>query len=340
MNKQEAVRIPKDVLIQVGKDLGMEVNRLASYFDLKEGSKKVEIDPQWMDILPVILQPLNFSGVKILFEDDSLLFSNVLRDEKDAAYVGSEADDLIIIAKEPDDIMVELASYLGEVKDTPRIKQELSLDALIALLAIVDSLRRIHLRNILNPDQTSFDLNLETISDEFTLAMNANDLRWLAPFVQDLRYEAKKMDFHKAFSELSKLGIIQYKDKQIGITETGSALIEEFSKRKTVLGIRSVFYHEGFLNYLALAFIRTANTIWYLNGSEKSSVMNISPLELRGFIATLLSPGEVPPVVEVKEVEEVVNVEKEVSGPRFCRNCGEKLNPSAKFCKSCGTKLT
>ena len=340
MSKQEAVRIPKDCLIQVGKDLGMEINRLASYFGLEEGQTKVEIDPSWMDVLPVILQPLNFSGVKLVFEDDSLLFTNVLRDEQDAAYVGSEAEDVLILAKAPDEIMEELASYLGEVEEAPRIKQELSLDALIALLAIVDMIKRIKLTNILDPNQTEFDLDLESVSDAFLLAMNAKDLRWMAPFMQDLRYEAKKLDFNKALNELSKLGIIQYKDKKIEIADKAAPLFEELLSRKTMLGLRTVFYHEGLLNYLSLAFIRTESTIWYLDGAEKSSVMNVSPLELKGFIATMLAPGDVPPEIVKTQVEEkVVEVKKEASGPRFCRNCGEKLSPGAKFCKSCGTKI-
>lgn len=340
MSKQEAVRIPKDCLIQVGKDLGMEINRLASYFGLEEGQTKVEIDPSWMDVLPVILQPLNFSGVKLVFEDDSLLFTNVLRDEQDAAYVGSEAEDVLILAKAPDEIMEELASYLGEVEEAPRIKQELSLDALIALLAIVDTIKRIKLTNILDPNQTEFDLDLESVSDAFLLAMNAKDLRWMAPFMQDLRYEAKKLDFNKALNELSKLGIIQYKDKKIEIADKAAPLFEELLSRKTMLGLRTVFYHEGLLNYLSLAFIRTESTIWYLDGAEKSSVMNVSPLELKGFIATMLAPGDVPPEIVKTQVEEkVVEVKKEASGPRFCRNCGEKLSPGAKFCKSCGKKI-
>ena len=340
MSKQEAVRIPKDCLIQVGKDLGMEINRLASYFGLEEGQTKVEIDPSWMDVLPVILQPLNFSGVKLVFEDDSLLFTNVLRDEQDAAYVGSEAEDVLILAKAPDEIMEELASYLGEVEEAPRIKQELSLDALIALLAIVDTIKRIKLTNILDPNQTEFDLDLESVSDAFLLAMNAKDLRWMAPFMQDLRYEAKKLDFNKALNELSNLGIIQYKDKKIVIADKAAPLFEELLSRKTMLGLRTVFYHEGLLNYLSLAFIRTESTIWYLDGAEKSSVMNVSPLELKGFIATMLAPGDVPPEIVKTQVEEkVVEVKKEASGPRFCRNCGEKLSPGAKFCKSCGKKI-
>lgn len=340
MSKQEAIRIPKDVLVQVGKDLGMEVNRLASYFGLEEGDTKVEVDPAWMDVLPVVLQPLNFSGVKLVFKDDSLLFTNVLRDEQDAAYVGSEAEDVLILAKAPDEIMEELASYLGEVEEAPRIKQELSLDALIALLAIVDTIKRIKLTNILDPNQTEFDLDLETVSDAFLLAVNAKDLRWMAPFMQDLRYEAKKLDFNKALNELSKLGIIQYKDKKIEIADRAALLFEDLLSSKTMLGLRSVFYHDGVLNYLSLAFIRTENTIWYLDGAEKSSVMNVSPLELKGFITAMLAPGEIPPALEVKHVEEeVVEVEKEARGPRFCRNCGEKLSPGAKFCKSCGTKI-
>ena len=97
MSRQNAVHIPKDVLVQVGKDLGMEVNRLSSYFGLEEDTKKLEIDPTWMDVLPVVLQPLNFAGVKVLFEDGSLLYTNVLSDEKDAAYVGNEAEDLVAV---------------------------------------------------------------------------------------------------------------------------------------------------------------------------------------------------------------------------------------------------
>ena len=148
MSNQQSIRIPKDVLIQVGKDLGMEVNQLASYFGLQDKGGKVDINPKWMDILPVLLQPLNFAGVKILFEDDSLLFTNVLRDEQDAAFVGSDEQDLVVVPMAPDMIMDQLSAYFGDVEPTPRVKQELSLDALITLLAITDTIKRIKLRNI------------------------------------------------------------------------------------------------------------------------------------------------------------------------------------------------
>ena len=299
---------------------------------------KVDINPKWMDILPVLLQPLNFAGVKILFEDDSLLFTNVLRDEQDAAFVGSDEQDLVVVPMAPDMIMDQLSAYFGDVEPTPRVKQELSLDALITLLAITDTIKRIKLRNILDPNQTTFNLDLETVSDEFLIAINSKDLRWLAPFMHDLRWNPKKIDFNQSLNELSKLGIIQYKNKLIEIDDKGAILFEELLKRKTMLGIRSVFYHEGILNYLSLAFIRTEHYVWYLDGTEKSSVMTLNIEELKGFIAMMLAAGEVPPGVKVKTIDKVEE-KKEASGPRFCRNCGEKLSDGAKFCKSCGTKL-
>lgn len=338
MSNQESIRIPKDVIVQVGNDLGMEVNRLASYFGLEEGTSKIRIDKSWMEILPVLLQPLNFSGVKVLFADDSLLFTNVLRDEKDAAFVGSDSEDLVVVPMSPDAVMHQLASYLGEVEQTPRVKQELSLDATIALLAIVDTIRRIKLKNILDPNQTTFDLDLDSVKDEFTQARDAKDVRWLAPFMSDLRWVANEVDFNKSLNELANLGVIQYKNKKIEIDDKAVVLFDELLNRKTMLGIRSVFYHEGALNYLALAFIRTENYIWYLNGTEKSCVMNLNYEELKGLIAMMLAPGEIPPQA-IQDPVRKPEKKEEVIKPRFCRNCGEKFNEGAKFCKSCGAKI-
>ncbi|MBV1708694.1 MAG: zinc ribbon domain-containing protein [Erysipelothrix sp.] len=338
MNDDMSIRIPKQEIVQAGNALGIKPNRIAMYFGLHEGKGNVQPDEAWKSILPVILQPLNFSGVKALFEDDSLLFTNILSNDNDAVFCGVEEGDLLVLPMESDAIMELLASYLGEVEPTPRVRQELSLDALIAMLAIVDCVRRVKLKNVLDPSETSFDLDLVSISEGFKIAVASKDLRWLAPFMDDLRWEAKEADFNNALNELSKLGIVQYKNKKIEIDERGRVLFDEFLNRKTVLGIRSVFYHEGALNYLSLALVRTQNYLWYLDGTEKSCVMTMNYEELKGMIATMIAPGEVPEEINVTPVNKVED-RTEISGPRFCRKCGEKLSEGAKFCKSCGAKM-
>ena len=338
MSNNETIRIPKQRIIQAGNALGIKPNRIAMYFGLAESKGNAQPDEAWKDILPVLLKPLNFSGVKVLFEDDSLLFTNILRNENNAVFCGVEEGDLMVLPMEPDAIMELLASYLGEVEPTPRVRQELSLDALIAMLAIVDCVRRAKLKNILNPSETIFDLDLVSVSEEFKLSAVDKDVRWLAPFMDDLRWEAKDIDFNNALSELAKLGVIQYKNKKIEIDDRGLVLFDELLNRKTTLGIRSVFYHEGVLNYLSLAFIRTPNYLWYLDGTEKSCVMTLNFEELMGMIATMIAPGEVPKEQSVSPVDKD-EVRTDISGPRFCRKCGEKLSEGAKFCKSCGAKM-
>lgn len=337
MSNNETIRIPKQRIVQAGNSLGIKPNRIAMYFGMDESKVNLQPDDDWKSIIPVLLKPLNFSGVKALFEDDSLLFTNILRNENDAVFCGAEEGDLVVLPMEPDAIMELFASYLGEVEPTPRVRQELSLDALIAMLAIVDSVRRAKLKNVLDSSETTFDLDLVSVSEEFKVVVEAKDIRWLAPFMHDLRWEAKEIDFNSALNELSKLGVIQYKNKKIEIDDRGFVLFDELLNRKTMLGIRSVFYHEGVLNYLSLAFIRTPNYLWYLDGTEKSCVMTLNYEELKGMIATMIAPGEGPK--EVSQVREIVEDRTEVLGPRFCRKCGEKLSEGAKFCKSCGAKM-
>ncbi len=337
MSNKATIRIPKDAIVQVGQDLGLEVNRLASYFGLKEGNGKIDFDKQWEDVLPVLLQPLNFSGITTLFEDDSLLFTNVLSDAVDTVFCGTEAEDLAVLPMHPDAMMDLLASYLGVIGETPRVKQELSSDALIALLAIADTVKRAKLSNVLDPSQTEFEITLQSVSKAYEDAIKAKDLRWLAPFASELRFEAKVIDFNKALMSLAKTGIIQYVNKKIDIDDNGSVLFDELLRRKSMLGIRSVFYHEGVLNYLSLAFLRTENMIWQLDVSNKGNIMSLSVEELKGMIATLLAPGEIPPPLKTNEEVEEPTV---LSSPRFCRNCGAKLSEGAKFCKSCGTKIS
>ncbi|HSL86301.1 MAG TPA: hypothetical protein VK861_05165, partial [Bacteroidales bacterium] len=304
MSNNETIRIPKQRIVQAGNSLGIKPNRIAMYFGLDESKVNLQPDDDWKSIIPVLLKPLNFSGVKALFEDDSLLFTNILRNENDAVFCGAEEGDLVVLPMEPDAIMELFASYLGEVEPTPRVRQELSLDALIAMLAIVDSVRRAKLKNVLDSSETTFDLDLVSVSEEFKVVVEAKDIRWLAPFMHDLRWEAKEIDFNSALNELSKLGVIQYKNKKIEIDDRGFVLFDELLNRKTMLGIRSVFYHEGVLNYLSLAFIRTPNYLWYLDGTEKSCVMTLNYEELKGMIATMIAPGEGPK--EVSQVREIV----------------------------------
>jgi ribosomal protein L40E len=44
--------------------------------------------------------------------------------------------------------------------------------------------------------------------------------------------------------------------------------------------------------------------------------------------------------VKTESQPDTINKEQEkLAKPKFCRNCGERLNPDSKFCKKCGTKI-
>ena len=55
----------------------------------------------WEDLLPLILKPRNFTGMTALFEDDSLLFTNIVTGEEDAAFCGEEDDILKVMPMSP-----------------------------------------------------------------------------------------------------------------------------------------------------------------------------------------------------------------------------------------------
>ncbi|TJX15804.1 zinc-ribbon domain-containing protein [Tissierella creatinini] len=149
-------------------------------------------------------------------------------------------------------------------------------------------------------------------------------------------------------NRLTKAGIIMYKDSKVEISENGELFFDELLKRKTMLGLRSVFYHEGLINYLAMALMRTENYLWFLDTTDNACIMSLTYEELQSLIGTMISPGEEPPEMkteaeaepkaEAEPIEEP-KVKIKATTPKFCRNCGEKLGSGAKFCKKCGSKI-
>lgn len=350
--------ISKDVVSSAGNHLGIKANQLAEYFGFMKSSQSIKTEEGWEEVLPIILKPRNFMGMTALFEDDSILFTNMVTGEEDAAFCGDEESNLKIMPMSQMDIIELLSSYLGEVEERQKIKQELSIDALICMLSIADSIKRAKLENILNPSKTEFVITEEILQNEFQYNLESRNIRWLSAFLAELRWESKPLDFKKALKELSKTGIILYKDNKVEVSENGEIFFDELLKRKTILGLKSVFYHEGVINYLAMALMRTENYLWFLDVTDKSCIMSLIYEELQGLIGTMISPGEEPPEIEAQVAAEPLvqpkakmkadtkaepeNINKEhekAETPKFCRNCGEKLTSSSKFCKKCGSKI-
>ncbi len=350
--------IPKNIVLSAGKNFGIQANRFAEYFGFTDSSQSIKTEEGWEDVLPLILKPRNFTGMTALFEDDSLLFTNIVTGEEDAAFCGEEDDILKVMPMSQSEIIELLASYLGETEDRQKIKQELSGDALTCLLSIGDSIKRAKLENILDPSKTEFEISDKILQNEFLYNSEGRNLRWLSAFLAELRWEHKPIDFKKALKELSKAGIIMNKENNVELSENGEIFFEELLKRKTMLGLRSVFYNEGVINYLAMALMRTENYLWFLDVTDNACIMSLNYEELKGMIGTMISPGEEPPEIEAEttdsketkrkaepEVKTKANVEdisrdqEKPTTPKFCRNCGEKLTSGSKFCKKCGTKI-
>lgn len=346
--------IPKDIVLSAGNYLGIKTNRLAEYFGFSESSQSIKTEEGWEKVLPIIIKPRNFTGMTALFEDDSLLFTNIVTGEEDAAFCGEEDGNLKIMPMSQMEIIELLSSYLEKTEDKQKIKQELSVDALICMLSIADSIKRAKLENILNPSRNEFEITENILQNEFQYNLESRNLRWLATFLAELRWEQKPVDFKKALKELTKAGIILYKDSKVEMSENGEIFFDELLKRKTILGLKSVFYHEGVINYLAMALMRTENYLWFLDTTDKACIMSLSYDELQGLIGTMISPGEEPPEAktettaepEVKleakpkdTVKDMNNEQKKPITPKFCRNCGEKLSSESKFCKKCGSKI-
>ena len=329
--------IPKDIAVSAGNYLGIKANRLAGYFGFAESSKKTKSEEGWDEILPIILKPRNFTGMTALFEDDSLLFTNLVTSEEDAAFCGEEDGILKVMPMSQLEIIELLASYLGETEDRQKIKQELSGDALICLLSIGDSIRRAKLENILDPSKTEFEISDKILQNEFLYNSEGRNLRWASAFLAELRWEEKPLNFEKSLKEFSKAGIIIYRDGRVELSENGEIFFDELLKRKTILGLRSVFYHQGVINYLAMALMRTENYLWFLDVTDNGCIMSLNYEELKGMIGTMISPGEEPPEIKADTKAEIKS--EKSAGPKFCRNCGEKLNPDSKFCKKCGSKI-
>jgi len=332
--------IPKDVVPSAGRHLGIKINRLAEYFGFAESSHSIKNEEGWEDILPIILRPRNFTGMTALFEDYNLLFTNIVTGEEDAAFCGEEDGILKIMPMSQMEIIELLSSYLGETEDTQKIKQELSGDSLICMLSIADSIKRAKLENVLNPSKTEFDITEEILQNEFQYNQESRNLRWLSAFLAELRWEERPVDFKKALKELAKAGIITYKDSKVELSENGEIFFDELLKRKTMLGLRSVFYHEGVINYLAMALMRTENYLWFLDITDNACIKSLNYEELQGLIGAMISPGEEPPEMKIEAKAEDTDKKQEKSeAQKFCRSCGQKLSSGSKFCKKCGTKI-
>lgn len=352
--------IPKDIVSSAGNYLGIKANQLAGYFGFAESSQNIKAEEGWEKVLPIILKPRNFTGMTAVFEDDSLLLTNIVTSEENAAFCGEEEGNLKIMPMSQMDIIELLSSYLGETEERQKIKQELSVDALICMLSIADSIKRAKLENIINQSKTEFQITESILQNEFQYNLEGRNLRWLSTFLAELRFESKTVDFKKSLKELSKAGIIMLRDSKVELSENGEIFFDELLKRKTLLGLRSVFYHQGVINYLAMVLMRTENYLWLLDVTDNACIMSLNYEELQGMIGTMISPGEEPPEkkvaaepevepkdkmkakmkAEAKAEPENINKDQEKPAiPKFCRNCGEKLNPDSKFCKKCGSKI-
>lgn len=334
--------ISKDLVSSAGNYLGIKANQLAGHFGFAESSQSIKPEAGWEEVLPIILKPRNFTGMTALFEDDSLLFTNIVTGKEDAAFCGEEEGNLKVMPMSQMEVIDLLGSYLGETEDRQKIKQELSGDALICMLSIADSIKRAKLENILDPSKGQFEITEKILQNEFQYNLKSRNLRWLSSFLGELRWEERPVDFKKALKDLSELGIIMYKGGIVEISESGEIFFDELLKRKTILGLRSVFYHEGVINYLAMALMRTENYLWFLDTTDKACIMSLNYKELEELIGAMISPGEEPAQIKTEpEAEPKIEREAEPKAvtPKFCRNCGEKLTSGAKFCKKCGTKI-
>lgn len=338
MNNLVTYKIPESQLSQAGNTMGLKPNRLANNLGIRETTESVNLDKGWDNVIPTLLEPYNFSGVIALFQDDSLLLTNIVTGEEDCLLCGEEEGNLKIIPMSQVDIIQLLASYLGETEETPKIKQELTGDALISLLFIADSIKRAKLENILDPLKVDFVITEDNMKAGFENLVELGDLRWMSSFLAELRWESKAINFSRAIEELADLNIIQIQNGKIEIAESGYQFFEELLKRKTIIGIRSIFYHEDILNYLAMGFMRTENCLWFLDIEDNACIMSLNYEQLNGMIGAMIAPGDVPPV-KTTDTENFQEVEEKVNAPRFCSGCGSKLGDNAKFCKTCGKKV-
>ena len=163
----------------------------------------------------------------------------------------------------------------------------------------------------------------------------------------------------KIKQELSQMNLIRLEGSRAGLLAQGEIFFEELSQRRTMLGLRSVFYHEGVLNYLAMALMRTENYLWFLDTTDQACLRSLTVEELKGLIAAMIAPGEEAPALEEKSgamdegiqanaasqeslsrpSDDAHTATQAAPRPKFCSKCGEKLSPESKFCKKCGNKI-
>ncbi len=318
---------PKKDMVKAGNKLGFRPNKLINLSGIEDSNEIIQIREEWKPLVKTFLNPQIISGIIQVSEDD-LVVSNLLADKDRVLLYGEDQEFYNIMVFSPIDMVYYLDGNMEEVEEEEKIVQSMSLNGLISLLSIVDSLKRMKLINLLDPSIGEVNLSCQLIDIEYHNSKSYGDLRWLGPIIGELRWEDKEVDFKRGVKELADIGLIDLIKDEILPNKKGQDLFRDLLRRKTVLGIRSTFYDEGQLSYLALVIIETPSFLWYIEVKEDTSLISISSDDARALIATIIAPGDLP-----QESQSESQVQS------FCIECGFKLDQGSKFCPQCGKKL-
>ncbi len=250
----------------------------------------------------------------------------VLAKEKNYA-IATLSDEMVSIKSVGSDELLDFFRAAMQIKE--RMDQhkivEMNLNEWIAWSCMMDTIKRIDLESRVLHAPLAFEITEEQLKEEFEIASAYVDRRWLLPFMLDTFSQDLEINVKKGIKGLvTKKYFSVEKDGNLTLTDEGSNLLTALSDWQIVLAGKSLFQHQGKLALLDVAFIRTKESLWYIDPLEEGVLKTIEEKQALDAFLTLTATGE------PADLQETV---------KFCKYCGTEVSPVGRFCKNCGKPI-
>jgi hypothetical protein len=324
----------------------------------------------------LLLMPRNLSFVAAVMRNEQMFFSTVITGEKSWAFYqcDEQMSETTLKVMTPDSIVLFLKELFGVsalvATDT---SMTLSPVGLLTLMTLADVIKRKKLESLVLQLVSDEPLDAKALEDVFKLTFESGDLRWYLPFVMEAFgpfgalesvVSQQKIDFKKGLKELETLGLIAVDKIHLNLTDSGASLVTKMLEPRGLLSFRSLFFDQGNLQHLPVAFCMLGEQIYLImpvDGGSHYCFKSIDEAKFDELVEMVIGPGDAPQMVEVvKSKKETAKVrassvsEAPTSTPtsnptpaptpsktqtKFCKYCGTQLSAEANFCKACGKSV-
>lgn len=328
MNKK-VIGIPTDKILPAGRSLGIEPNLLSGLSGFPESAGTCEVEREWEELLPVLLAP---GKVSMLMKGDRkcavTLTSLSVVDGKILAYSGESDGNTYIQATDPLQLREELMASIRANIPGRDIVLPMSLDALFALAALSDFIKRQKTQNMLGQTDEPTPPTVNELQSLLGEAEKGMDPRWwLTPFLFKIYSPNRRLNVSEALKQLQELELTEENEGIVYLTAAGFTLADELTYRRGIVGFHSYYFEDGKPVQSTQVFLGTFESIWLLECGEKSVLSSLSDEAAEHMIEQALVPGEaVPKGCGAMAPEEAVPKE-----------CGSQ-SPSEAFSKGCGAQ--